>query len=468
MDADNLKVLDNILEDYAEEMQIDLLNLLAYNSVNSEAEEDAPFGIKINEALNYVLNISAKMGLKAKNYHGYVGIVDYGEKSDPADMIGILSHIDIVPFGEGWIHDPSGEIKDGIIYGRGTTDDKGPMIACLYAMKALKESQLPLGKTIRHIIGTDEETGFRGISEYLSHNQPPSEGFTPDAEFPLIYAEKGIAHFGLIYGLQGHSMPLFEIKGGSAQNIIPNCAEATISVELINYDICKKAFDSFTQKDNLSLIIENNLLRIKATGKAAHASTPEKGLNAIDLLLEFITQLSLNKDQRIDLIRTIYQMVGKDMDGSGLGIKSKDEFGELTMALTMIDVSSKQASFSLDVRFPVTTKGEELKARINEKIKLHGLEINEWHAKDSLYVPLDNPLIKKLMKVYQEITGDKESLPLAIGGGTYARVMNNFVGFGPNFPGRPSLCHQAEESLSADDLLLLSKIYAHALYDLAK
>jgi succinyl-diaminopimelate desuccinylase len=189
------------------------------------AAPGAPFGPGIQEGLEWILALGEKFGFTVKNVEGYAGHIEMGS----GDLLGILGHIDVVPEGEGWSVPPfSATIKDGKIFGRGALDDKGPSLAALFAMKAIIDAQIPLNKRVRLIIGTDEESGWADMDYYFSKEEVPQIGFAPDAEFPVIHAEKGILHLELSKSYSTAFPHLVRIHGGERANVVPDYCEVTL------------------------------------------------------------------------------------------------------------------------------------------------------------------------------------------------------------------------------------------------
>ena len=181
--------LDSRVEELREELLADLKRWIAIPSVLGEAAPDAPFGAETRRMLDLAMETAERYGFKTRVFDGYCGDVSLGEG---AQTMGILAHLDVVPLGDGWTHDPLGcEIEDGRVYGRGVIDDKGPALAALYAMRAVRDAGIPLQDGVRLILGCDEETGMQDMRHYASVNKMPDYGFSPDAEFPVINIEKG-------------------------------------------------------------------------------------------------------------------------------------------------------------------------------------------------------------------------------------------------------------------------------------
>ncbi len=460
------KILDSILDGYRREMAEDLCRLIRFPSVIKEKKAGAPFGEDIGKALEFILNLGGKWGFTTQNLEGYVGTIDYGNEEE---QIGVLCHIDVVPPVKGGEHPPFGGIMEGeVIFGRGAIDNKGPMIACLYAMGAIKESGLPLKKRIRHIIGTDEETGFRCLEYFVQNYRQPQSGFVPDGYFPLTYGEKGIIHLnaGSPLPKQEGEFILSALNAGVACNVIPDKARAFIKCPNNKRQEIKARLEKYSAKSWLKTEEDGEHIIVSARGKSVHGSLPQEGINAISLLLGFIKDLPFNPELKA-LLNKIYTLFCEEHYGKGLNIGLKDESGPLTLAPTLLNLEGDGLEIGVDIRFPISFSLKQMEEKINASLKKAGLELRKWQAKPAFSVKRDSPLVKKLLKQYQRHTGDN-SPPIAIGGGTYARVMKNFVAFGPILPGQILTAHQAEEYITLEHLLLLSKIYAGALYNLAK
>lgn len=407
-----------------------LQKLVRIPSKFSTPKKGAPRGKYIKKALHTCVRIGKKIGFSEGGViDGMVAWLDVGEGEEE---FAVLCHVDVVPEGDGWSKKPySGEILDGRIYGRGTADDKGPMVCAMYAISSLiKEGKTPT-KKIRFIIGGDEE-GFPktdnpfalndidSIDVYKKRRPLPKIGFSPDAEFPVIYAEKGILHLELSIETNGD---ITNLNGGERANVVPNFASAEISGE-----------------------------RVCAKGISAHGSTPEKGKNAIIELLNIASAKS-------DFAKKLYRLFAFT-DGSGLGIDCKDiESGALSMNVGVVRTVNDNFVFTLDIRYPVTRKKDEIIQQI--KSVWQG-ELKEIRHEKPLFVPKEDSLIKNLLESYQEVTGDK-SEPIAIGGGTYARKLEKGVAFGALFPSQEDRMHMADEYVSIENIEKTYLIYKKAI-----
>lgn len=465
MDEINNKV--DLLKD---DMVACVQNAVKIRSVSSAADGNAPFGKETAKALDYVLKAAEKLGFKTVNLDNYVGYAEYGEGED---YVAVLGHIDVVPEGDGWKYPPYGaEIHDGKIYGRGSMDDKGPTISCLYALKAIVDAGLSMSKKVRVIFGLDEENGTgKDTDYYLAHEKPPVLGFTPDAEYPIINGEKGITIFNLVKDFKTQyegDTKIAYVKGGDRSNVVPPYAEAGIKADLKGEIIDK--CESFAERTGYDIKAEekDDMVIVKSKGLAAHGSTPELGKNAVMQLLAFLDELNLGKSDLTDFISFLNKYVGMETDGESFGIAMEDKVsGKLSFNLGVIDINKNSGSVTLNVRYPVTCTYEDMMKKLNARIANTGIRVENMLHQKSLYFPEDHKLIKILQRVYKEQTGDEPNL-LAIGGGTYAKDMPNIVAFGPIFKGEPDIDHQANEYIKVEHLVLNAKIYAHAIYELAK
>lgn len=439
-------------------------------SVEETGLPGMPFGKGNHEALSHFLELGESMGFKSLNLDGYAGHLEMG---DGEQTVGILAHLDVVPEGDGWTYPPyGGEIHENKLYGRGTTDDKGPAMAALYAMKAIKDSGISLKRKVRLILGLNEESGWRCMEHYFSKIEHPDMAFTPDAEFPVIHGEKGIIVFSLKYKLhQSEDCEVFlkEIKGGAAPNMVPDSAKAILSVK--DRDLFKTSFDKIVAEKNLPITLDSSGddIVIYAKGISAHGSTPEKGENAITYLMNFLGTVYSGGCSMCSFIRLYNERLANKHYGEGIGCGLEDDVsGKLNLNVGMIELKANEIILTINVRYPIKSTSQEVYAGIRDNIKDTPIQLVEGKSDSKpLYVPVDNFLVKTLMKVYQEHTGDMETKPITIGGGTYARATKNAVAFGPMFPGQPDIAHQKDEFIAIKHLVDIAEIYSKAIYQLA-
>lgn len=446
--------------------------LIHFKSVQASPVENGPFGEGVKNALGYALKLAESMGFQVKNLDGYIGYAEY--LIDPSfETVGVLSHLDVVPEGDNWQYPPyAAEIHNDRIYGRGAIDDKGPTIAVLYALKAIKDSKVKLNKNIRIIFGANEETGWKCMNYYREHEERPSIGFTPDADFPLVFAEKGILTYSIdakINHVKEGCITLKSLKGGNAPNMVPDYCEAVLSVKADKKDAYKIIIHKLIGEYNVNIKVcdSGNELILKSYGESAHGSTPELGINAIVNLLRLIYRLDLPHDDIYNYFSYFAEKIGISTNGIGLGLNLSDQVsGKLTLNVGVISIDDKECRSLINIRYPVSFGLDDIESKIKKSL-YEGFVYTNRGGNAPLYVNQDSELVKKLLKVYREFTGDTENKPLAIGGGTYARAFDNFVAFGPLFPGDEDIAHQKNEYIKINHLLSLAKIYSKAMYELS-
>ncbi|WP_040210198.1 dipeptidase PepV [Clostridium polynesiense] len=458
------------IEELKDSLIKDTQEVLKIKSLEEDALPGMPYGEGVGKALEKALEISKALGFKTVNLDGYVGYAEYGQGED---YIAVLGHLDVVPEGDGWKYPPYGaEIHDGKIYARGAMDDKGPIMSALYGLKAVMETGLPLSKRVRIIFGTNEETGSAEIPYYNAREKAPAAGFTPDAQFPIIYAEKGLTIFDLVKTIgtkAKRNMEIMSLKGGQRPNMVPDYCEALIATDdPANVISLLSEFKYENKQSDISYERTDEGVLLKSYGVSAHGSLPELGKNAIMQLLAFLGELPFEGTDIGDFIKFCNENIGMETDGKSFGVDLEDAAsGKLSFNVGNIDLKEGVITMSLNLRYPVTFKLEDMLTRLERKLLNTDIEIKNLDHQAPLYFPKEHPLIVSLQKVYKEQTGLEPEL-LAIGGGTYAKEMENIVAFGPIFPGKPDLDHQANEYIEIEDLVKCAKIYGAAIYELAK
>jgi len=462
------------VEKRKEELITDLQGLLKIESVLDEANasEEAPLGENVRKALDYMLELGEKDGFVSKNSGNVAGHLEMGTGER---LIGVLGHVDVVPAGDGWSVDPfEGVIQDGKIYARGAIDDKGPTMAAYYAMKIIKELELPLEKRVRLIIGTDEESKWRCVDHYFKHEEMPHMGFAPDADFPIINAEKGIADFELVQNTQesnNHTstITLLSFVSGLRYNMVPDKAKAVLDVRE-NHTELMQMFNDFLNSQELQgqYYVESGYSIIELEGVSAHGSEPDKGRNAGLLLASFLSTVDLDIRAKSFVSSAIAFFFG-DSRGRNLGVQYKDEMsGELTINVGIMSYNEQDGGkFGLTMRYPVTFNWKEGLDTLTQSVNEKGFSIANFSNSEPHHVSEDSELIQVLKNVYEMQTHKPASL-MAIGGGTYARSLKSGVAFGALFPGRPDVAHQKDEYMELDDLVKATAIYAQAIYELAR
>jgi succinyl-diaminopimelate desuccinylase len=455
--------IDSWIDNHRSSIVNSVQELIRIPSVLGPAAPEAPFGSETLRALNYYVKLANDNGIATESFDGYAvhAEIGTGEK-----LIGVLSHVDVVPEGNDWKHQPfGGEVEDGKIFGRGAIDDKGPTIAAFYAVLALKETGAMLTKRIRAIIGADEESGFRCMAHYFQHAEMPEFGFTPDGAFPAIYAEKGIASPVLAIGLAKEQSPmrLVSISAGTRSNMVPDRAEAVIDFDPLPIVPLQQALEQFV---GVETEVNIDRLTVRARGVGAHASTPEEGKNAAVILSHALLSLTgLNGPNR-KIIEAISAW-GGDTTGDTLSIAGSDGITTaLTSNLGVVRTENDSVTLTFSVRYPVTWTGADVADKLAKPAAKYGFYVESFADSKPLFVPQDDPFLAICLEVYREETGDR-SEPKTMGGGTYARVLAKGVAFGADFPNFPSIAHQADEFWYIDDLIKATKIYAKTLARLA-
>lgn len=458
--------LDSLVHAYQGEVFEKMKQLIAIDSVSGKrTAENAPFGDECRKALDLFIEIAGDMGFETYDCDGYAAHAQFGHGEK---TMGILGHLDIVPAGEGWTQDPfGGEIVDGKCYGRGTLDDKGPLLAALFALKAVKESGIPLKHGVRVIAGCDEEVGMSDMRHYASKLKMPDYGFSPDAEYPLINIEKGAIKLVISATMQpneGKNMEIYQLNAGERANVVPGLATAEVSCEdLTTLDKQLEEICAAHEKFHLEAEkISDARARIIATGIGAHASTPHAGINAAGMLLIALTALGAG-----DIIAALSEKIGMESDGESIGISCKDELsGALTCNLGLMRYDGEKIEVTLDIRYPLYADEARMTEQAQKTLAPFGLTVVRTGGHVPLHVPADSEVVKGLLEVYHDVTG-LPAYPIAIGGGTYSRMMPNTVAFGINFPGEGDRCHMPDEYVDVEKFMLSVKVMAHAIVRLA-
>ena len=444
-----------LIDSYREQYVETLRRWVRIPSVKDEAEDGAPFGREIRRMLDTAIADAKAMDFAVRDFDGYACDVTLGEAEE---KIAVLGHLDVVPVGDGWTKPPfDALVENGRIYGRGTNDDKGPALASLFAMKAIRDAGIPLKKSIRLILGCDEESGWEDMAYYGAHERIPDIGFSPDASFPLINTEKGMLELELRAPEAKTGLKILEMAAGDRINVIPG--ECRALIEGGAETAAKvKAYAEKTGLPYTAEVTDRGVL-ITATGIPGHSAHPEGRRNAIGMMLLLLRELGAEGP-----IATLAKAVGLESDGKSLGCACRDEVSEgLTCNMGILRLEGGAWYGTLDMRVPVTADLEQL--RKNAEAHLPGFAL-EASTKPPHHVPAESELVRGLLAAYEEETG-LEGKPMSTGGGTYAKVLKQGVAFGALFPDEEDLAHQADEYENIDRLMLAMKIYANALIRLA-
>ena len=440
----------------------DTVAMLRIPSLESEAKPNAPYGAENRRALDLALKLSEATGMRTTDLEGHLGYAEFGEGSR---MVMSLGHLDVVPTGPGWKHDPFGaEIEDGYVYARGATDDKGPTMASLYAMRAIQACCPDLGVRMRQAFGCNEESGFGCVARYMETEEPPTLGVAPDSGWPCYHAEKGIANLELEWAIPTGEFELVEIEGGQRPNIVIDSCSAKVRVTGgVRKELDGKLADAWDR--NVTFAWDGDVLGIFAIGKAAHGARPYTGDSAAVRAIRFLYEIApvAFKDRYEELLDATHP------GGAGLGIAGSDEVArDLTANLGIVGTKDGKVELLVNVRYPVTWTGEKLQSMCRAYLATLTGRFDLKVTRDSppLYFPLDHPLVKTMIDVYEEESGERKT-PGTMGGGTYARAIPNTVSIGTGWEGDGN-AHETDERLKIENLFRMSRIYARVLYRLAQ
>ena len=450
--------LNAIIESMHDETIDTLQKWIRVPSVKGEAAPGAPFGKEVRSMLDMALADCEQMGFKTQNFDGYIAHADLGEGSDE-DALAILAHLDVVPEGDGWKYPPYGAvIENGRMYGRGTSDDKGPAVAALYAMKAVKDAGIPLRHKVRLILGCDEESGWEDIAHYNKVATMPRMGFSPDASYPIINIEKGICRLELHGVLSNEGLQVIAFNNGERPNVIPGRASALVAGDAATVAQAEAAAKKLDIPAEVQLTDKG--VSITVTGISGHAAYPETARNANGEMLLLLRELGVQGD-----LRLLADKIGLDYKGEGLEISVSDGIsGYLTCNLGIIRAGEGGVYATLDIRYPVMTNPDMIIKNVSAS--LPGMRVDAMEVKEPHHVPAGSELVQNLLDAYHEVTGYERKC-LYTGGGTYARSLQEGVAFGASFPQDEDLAHQANEYADIEGLYKNIKIFALAIVKLA-
>lgn len=460
------------LEELEEELVRDLCGLIRIPSVKGEPEEHAPFGGSVGAAFQYMLNLGKREDFFTENIDDYGGHIDFGPR-DAEETMGVLCHLDVVPAGSGWDRDPfGGEVHDGVVWGRGTLDDKGPVMSAFYAMKALKDCGYEPAKRIRMILGLDEETGSTGMEKYKEKVSMPDFAIVPDGDFPLVHGEMGIMIFDLVKKFRQPKeggLILAALTGGTAANMVPDRASAEV-IPTEDSGPIRELAEEYGRKTGHVIEVreQGRSLELSCRGVSSHGAHPEKGINAISILMDFLAELPFSSPEVLELLEFYQKHLAPDLHGEALGCGLSDEIsGKLILNVGMIRLNQEEARLTLNIRCPISYCDQDVYAAMAPVLEAYGLQTENTIYEKPVYFSLEEPLVQTLLSIYRRHTGDGQSQPMVIGGGTYAREMEHAIAFGALYPGDPDLMHQKNECVGIRRLIQTAKIYADAMYELA-
>ena len=454
MNEELMRDVARFVEENKENVLRDIGRLVAIDSVMGEEKPGMPFGEGPAQALKLGLEIAGELGLEAHNCEDRMGYAQVGQGTD---YLATITHLDVVP-SVGWAEDPfTLRRREGYIIGRGVMDDKGPSVLCLYALKYLKDSGMPLRYPVRALLGINEENHMADLDYYLANYKAPLFCFSPDADFPLCNGEKGIFHGKVVSWLPMKKVK--DIRGGVAANVIPDLAEAWVEAEKLS------------STERVTAQREGDCWHLTAKGIGGHASAPEGTINAIGVLVDYILEQGILSGAEEDFFYGL-QRLHSDPYGVNLGLDTEDMiFTPLTIVGGVIGMKEGHVFQTVDCRYPTTSSGQDIVAQLTgnwgELAQVHVLSDDK-----PFYMGLDNPAVQVCVDTYNAVTGE-QAQPYTIGGGTYARHFPNAVSFGPEHPERPAPdfagpIHGVDEAANIEWLMEAMKIYILALIELEK
>ena len=453
-----MDTINQIIEEKRGELIETLRRWIAVPSLKAPAEPSAPFGPAVARALTQALADAKTLGFETRSIDGYAGDVRMGPLG--ADPLAILVHLDIVPVGDGWTTEPfGGEVVGDRIYGRGTSDDKGPAVAALYAMQAVKLAGVPLKREVRLILGCDEETGMEDMAYYREHADMPRSGFSPDASYPIINTEKGGITMALRAAPATDGLKVLAFNVGERHNVIPGSATALIEGDADTCDRINRLAREMTL--DVEAKAAEGGVRLTATGINGHAAYPDGARNAIGMLLLMLRALGVT-----GALKTLADTIGMEYNGESLGVACSDHIsGALTCNLGVIRYGETGLYGELDFRYPLLANGERIGQTVQTSLG-GDIQATVTAFRQPHHVSPNSPLVTALLNAYHEETGRPREC-VATGGGTYARCLAEGVAFGASFPEDEDVAHQANEFMSLDSLMQNVRIIARAIIMLA-
>lgn len=451
-----MEILHRKCTDYYFDMEQFLKELIAIPSVMGKSKINMPYGENSAKVLDVFLKKAAELGFKTKNIDNYAGTIDIGEGKPE---LGILCHLDVVDAGIGWNHPPFELTKsDGKLYGRGTTDDKGPAVSVLYGLKAAEETGL-IKKPVRFIVGCNEENGSDDLEYYCKKEALPEKLYTPDGQYPVINIEKGMIRgkFSKKLAENNPKKHILKIHGGDTVNAVPSEAFA---------EICGFSEDEINIGNDFLYEDLKDSIKIISKGVSAHASTPENGKNALTKLIKFLSHLDFD-NQISDTLKSLFEIFPYgETNGEHAGVKcSDDKSGALTLVLSVLEFDGTNFEGIFDIRFPVSFKSDEINSKIQKTLQSHGVDYECILASEPHYVDENSDFVQSLLKVYENLTGEKGKC-IAIGGGTYVHNTIGGVAFGAEMPGKEYNIHCADEYTVPEEMILNAEMTANAVIEI--
>ena len=449
------KFYQDLTKPYQDELMKSLKEFIAIDSVHDESTVDKanPFGKGVTSALQYIENLAKKDGFIVHNYDNMVVEILTNELEP---NVTIMAHADVVPTGTGWPQDPFELTEKGdFLYARGVADDKGPLLSAYYGLKALRDNNLLGNYQVRFLVGGNEERGSACMEHYFKtlNKKQPTYGFSPDSAFPLTYAEKAIGGFVVRKDIVFPNV--ISMKGGVASNSVIEKCEVVMKEDL--------NFIAYLNENEVdySYLAKGEEMVLTFNGLAAHGSVPWMGKNAAMNAVKYLGEYYKNEDFKL-----LYKLYSP-LRGEGVNAAAHSEdMGDNSLNVGLFSFENSKLQMVVNFRHIETVTSEQIIKNIIEASK--PFEITDYGFSSVLYYPKNHPLIKTLLRVYQEETGDLETQIIASGGGTYAKEADNVVAFGMEYPGHDPKMHGVNENTKKSYLFESMGIFAHAIIELGK
>ncbi|MGN0316290.1 MAG: Sapep family Mn(2+)-dependent dipeptidase [Fusicatenibacter sp.] len=462
--------LEAYIEAHEREMLGDAMTLIAINSEKMEEKPGMPFGEGAAKVFCAAEEILERCGFTVRNYENYVLTADLNDQKPGLD---ILAHLDVVPAGEGFtVTEPFCPVeRDGRLYGRGSADDKGPAVAALYAMRAVRALGVPLSANCRLILGADEECGSSDIRYYFEKEPHAPMTFSPDADFPVINVEKGGLHlrFSAKTGEQPDGVRLILVQAGTKVNVVPGKARAVLTG--IERSELSELADEVSTLTGVTFRVteEADTLLLTAEGTPAHAADPQMGNNALTALLRVLSCVPFSSELLRERLNKLVELFPHgDYHGAALGVKQEDcVSGALTLSLNLFSFEQNMLTGAFDCRAPLCATEENTGDVIRTRLREAGFVPDDQKMYEAHYVPEDSELVQTLLSCYQCVTG-REGKAVAIGGGTYVHHIPNGVAFGCAEPEVDNHMHGADEFIVVEQMKKSAVIFALAILELCR
>jgi len=449
------------------EMLDDLGRMIAVRSVRGPEEPGAPYGKGSREALALAASMLESRGFEVSVFEDMIITADYGPQ--PPKM-GLLGHLDVVDPGQGWATGPYEMVsKDGRVYGRGATDNKGPSVAAMYAVYCVRDLYPELQSAVRLILGSGEEGGCEDIALYLKKNDPPQYVFAPDADYPLVNTEKGRAmiFFGASWEKETALPRVISVTGGKTINIVPNMAEAVI--EGFSAGEAEAYCKEYSEKTGTAIKprADGDKIVVTAGGKSSHAALPGLGLNAQTALIEMLSAMPFAKSKGFGYIKSLNKLFPHgDYNGRSIGVAMSDGIsGELTLSFNVLRLTEYELAGNFDCRSPACADETDLLGMMRKALEDEGLELTHHNVNCCHHTPEESPLVQSLLRIYEDYTGNRGEC-LAMGGQTYVHEIPGGVAFGCEMPGEDNHIHGLDEFIEVGQLVASAGMFAHAIIDI--